>query len=307
MTGGPFATVAVCTRNRAALLDACLRSLLAQSVEPRLYRVLVVDNGSQDATRAVVERHAAADARVDYAWEGEPGIAVARNRALAAVATPLIAFIDDDATARADWLERLAAPFAKVSPRPTAVGGEVDPVWTAPRPPWLSDDLLTFYSASMRLAGAPRFIVEGEWIFEGNCMVDCDALRSVGGFPAALGRRDGSLLSSENLAYERLRQTGHGIWFEPAARIAHLIHADRLNLRWLRRRVFWQGVSQSRCHRELHRLGLKVARPQLTVPTSFAHWRAQIQASEAMENVAEMVTHLYGLGYVFDQLELMDR
>jgi hypothetical protein len=52
---------------------------------------------------------------------GEPGAVAARNAAIAASRGDLIAFVDDDAVPRPDWLERLAAHYA--DPTVGAVGG----------------------------------------------------------------------------------------------------------------------------------------------------------------------------------------
>ncbi|MGE0715183.1 MAG: glycosyltransferase family 2 protein [Alphaproteobacteria bacterium] len=308
---GPLVTVAICTRNRAALLDECIASVREQTLPTGDgIAIVVVDNASADDTPAVVDRHRAADPRVVYAHEPEIGVSAARNRALALAASPLIAFIDDDATARPGWLARLLTPFFRIRPRPKVVGGDIDPIWGAPRPPWLADWMLSLFSAGMVIPGAPRLITENEWIFEGNCVVECRALRALGGFPVALGRREGkgALLSGENMVYEVIREQGGGVWFEPAARIRHHIHADRLNLRWLRRRCFWEGVSKSRRQRERTRLGLDVGRPKVVVPMNFDHWRALIDADESADEqtVARLIEQTIGLGFALDRMGLVD-
>lgn len=78
-------TAVVLTKNEAANIGACLRSL------PRGVRTLVVDAESTDATRALAE---AAGARVIVRpWEG---FVAARRAALAMVETPWALFIDAD-------------------------------------------------------------------------------------------------------------------------------------------------------------------------------------------------------------------
>jgi len=83
-------SVVIATRNRAALLDGALGSLRAQIGAPPL-EAIVVDNGSTDATRAVVERHAAT-----YLAEPQPNRALARNVGVAAARGELLLFVDDD-------------------------------------------------------------------------------------------------------------------------------------------------------------------------------------------------------------------
>mgnify|MGYP001600154500 CR=1 FL=1 len=83
-------SVVIATRNRAALLDGALTSLRAQIGAPPL-QIVVVDNGSTDATRATAERHGAT-----YVYEAQPNRARARNAGLAVAAGELVLFIDDD-------------------------------------------------------------------------------------------------------------------------------------------------------------------------------------------------------------------
>ena len=54
----PFVSVVVATRDRAELLEGCLRSLEAQVVEPGTFEVVVVDDGSTDTTPEVLTRWA---------------------------------------------------------------------------------------------------------------------------------------------------------------------------------------------------------------------------------------------------------
>jgi glycosyltransferase involved in cell wall biosynthesis len=86
-------TVVVPTRNREAVLGTTLRSVLHQ--EDVDVRVVVVDEASTDGTLAMVER--LRDDRIEVARHDEPqGVATARNTGLARVATPWVAFCDDD-------------------------------------------------------------------------------------------------------------------------------------------------------------------------------------------------------------------
>jgi mycofactocin system glycosyltransferase len=100
----PDATVVVPVRDRAAALDRCLAAL-DEGVP-----VVVVDDGSADAAavRAVCRRHGAALVRRESA--GGPG--AARNAALPAVASELVAFLDSDCIPEPGWLAVTAAHFA---------------------------------------------------------------------------------------------------------------------------------------------------------------------------------------------------
>jgi glycosyltransferase involved in cell wall biosynthesis len=118
-------TVVVCTFNRARLLDRALGSLERLHTKGVFdYEVLVVDNGSEDDTRAVVEAHTIrSTTRMRYVLETAPGVSHARNRGLKEAHGKWIAFFDDDQWADPNWLYELIH-FAKRT-RATVVGGAV--------------------------------------------------------------------------------------------------------------------------------------------------------------------------------------
>src|SRR2546430_8349845 len=120
----PPITVVVCTRERPEALARCLDSLLAQEY-PR-FRVLVVDNAPvSDATRQVVEK-AAWDGPVEYLVEPRPGLAHARNRAVAAAGGEILAWLDDDEVADRYWLSEVARALAD-HPGADVVSGVIVP------------------------------------------------------------------------------------------------------------------------------------------------------------------------------------
>ena len=87
-------TVAIPAYNAAATLDETLLSVRRQSY-PEL-EILVVDDGSTDATAAIVRRHAAVDARVTLIATPNGGVSAARNEALDRATGALFATVDAD-------------------------------------------------------------------------------------------------------------------------------------------------------------------------------------------------------------------
>lgn len=104
-----FISVVVPTRNRAALLDRLLRSL-ARVTYPT-WEVVVVDDGSTDDTRDVVDRHRAAGLPVSYYFQTWQKMGAARNLGIEHALGPIVAFTDDDCLVEAGWLEAIAAAF----------------------------------------------------------------------------------------------------------------------------------------------------------------------------------------------------
>ncbi|HKP96147.1 MAG TPA: glycosyltransferase family A protein [Fibrobacteria bacterium] len=106
MTAVPRVTVIIPTRDRAAVLPRAVDSALAQRDAD--FRVLVADDGSTDGTDRALERYAG-DPRVGVLRLEHGGVSRARNAAVAACGSPLIAFLDSDD----EWLPgKLAAQVA---------------------------------------------------------------------------------------------------------------------------------------------------------------------------------------------------
>lgn len=87
-------SVVMPTYNRAAILPAAVKSVLRQTWTD--VEVVIVDDGSRDATRHVVEQLMAADDRVRYFYQANGGVSAARNNALAHCRGAMIAFLDSD-------------------------------------------------------------------------------------------------------------------------------------------------------------------------------------------------------------------
>ncbi|MET0660065.1 MAG: glycosyltransferase [Steroidobacteraceae bacterium] len=90
----PLVSVIIPAYNASATLDETLHSARAQTYSP--LEIVVVDDGSTDATAAVASRHAACDGRVRVLRRDHRGHAAARNTAIAAARGTLIAPLDAD-------------------------------------------------------------------------------------------------------------------------------------------------------------------------------------------------------------------
>src|SRR5262245_37658733 len=108
----PIASIIIPTRNRAALLARTLKSLCAQRLQGG-YQLLIVDNGSTDETRVVVQEAVAAypQQMIDYIQEPVPGLLSGRHRGALESKSDLLIFVDDDIEAQPDWLEAFLDSF----------------------------------------------------------------------------------------------------------------------------------------------------------------------------------------------------
>lgn len=91
-------TVAISTRNRCEYLEDSIDSVLAQTFED--FELIIVDDGSEDRTREVVEGYD--DPRVRYVRQEARGISAARNRA-ADLSTGFFTAVHDDDDIMLPW------------------------------------------------------------------------------------------------------------------------------------------------------------------------------------------------------------
>ncbi len=91
------ATIQLCTYNRAGLLERVLDACFEQTAAAASYEVVLVNDGSTDATPAVIER-ARARATCAFTVVDQPnsGLAKGRNAGIARARGERIIFIDDD-------------------------------------------------------------------------------------------------------------------------------------------------------------------------------------------------------------------
>jgi CDP-glycerol glycerophosphotransferase len=87
-------------------LPDCLRSLAAQTLSD--LEVVMVDDGSTDASATVAERFAARDHRFRLISQANGGLGHARNTGVAAATGELLTFVDSDDVVPCDAYERLA-------------------------------------------------------------------------------------------------------------------------------------------------------------------------------------------------------
>ncbi len=111
----PRVSVVVCAYNAERTMAPCLEAL-AELRYPN-HEVIVVNDGSTDATLEIAERFSA----IRIISHENRGLSAARNTGIAAATGDLVAFTDSDCVVDPDWLTYLAWSFT--NPAVAAVGG----------------------------------------------------------------------------------------------------------------------------------------------------------------------------------------
>lgn len=157
-------TIVVPTFRRPQLLAKCLQALAAQDFDKEDYEVIVVSDGPDPGTEALVESFQAYIHLAFLHLESHKGPAAARNKGWREARSSLIAFTDDDCLPDTGWLAALWQAF-KHSPMAAFTGRIEVPVSSLPT---------DFERNTMGLETA-EFVTA-------NCAVSKEALIRCGGF-----------------------------------------------------------------------------------------------------------------------------
>lgn len=238
---GPSFSVVICaySEERWEALAAAVTSALAQSREPQEV-IVVIDHNERLLDRAKSSLSGA----IVLASEGRPGLSGAQNTGLRHAQADVVAFLDDDAEAAPDWLERFAAVLA--DRLVIGAGGWIEPRWEGDRPRWLAQELYWIVGCSYR--GLPAAGAEIHNPIGANMAFRRDRLQELDGFREDVGRvRDRPLGDEET----QIGIEAHARWpsarivHVPAARVSHLVPPSCVSWRYLLSRSFAKGLSKA--------------------------------------------------------------
>jgi GT2 family glycosyltransferase len=197
----PKISVVVCSHNGAATIEETCQGL--RRLEYPCYEVIVVDDGSTDATAEIARRHGFRLISTE-----NRGLSSARNTGLEAATGEIVAYLDDDAYPDRHWLTYLAEAYRTGAY--VGVGG--------PNLPPPDDGGVAACVA--HAPGNPAHVLvsdrEAEHIPGCNCSFRTDALRAIGGFDPLF-----RVAGDDVDVCWRLRERGWRLGFSPAAVVWH--------------------------------------------------------------------------------------
>ena len=98
-------SVVMSTRNRGAMIEPALRSLMA--LDHPAFEIVVVDQSSDDVTGDVVRRLSEIDSRIHYVRSDRIGTSCGRNLGIATSKGDVVAITDDDCVVDRAWLSSI--------------------------------------------------------------------------------------------------------------------------------------------------------------------------------------------------------
>jgi glycosyltransferase involved in cell wall biosynthesis/GT2 family glycosyltransferase len=237
----PAISVVVCayTFDRLAVMGEAIDSVRAQTLPPHEI-VLVIDHAPELLEEA---RRRWPDLEI-VANRERQGLSGARNTGVAAASGEVVAFLDDDAVAAPDWLQRLADAYA--APGVLGAGGAVHPRWVEGKPGWFPPEfdwvVGCTHTGMPRQAGPVRNLVGANMSFRRASLLE------VGGFSHELGRVGSLPVGCEETDLSirvHQRWPEAEIRYDPAAEVEHVVPGSRAELRYFFDRCRAEGRSKA--------------------------------------------------------------
>lgn len=238
-TGDISVVICAYTEERWHELVAAVESIRRQSLPPR-ETILVIDHN-----RRLFERARTHISGVTVIENSEPrGLSGARNSGIAIALGSFIAFLDDDAAAEPDWLERLSCCCK--DPIVLGVGGIVEPVWSVGRPAWFPEEFYWVVGCTYENLPDTPVVVRNPY---GGCVcIRREVFEVVGGFRDGIGRIGTHPMGGEEteLCIRARQHWPHKVFlYDPQARIHHRIPPHRASWRYFHLRCYSEGLSKA--------------------------------------------------------------
>lgn len=237
----PPISVVICafTRERLEVLGEAIESLRTQTL-PAHEVVLVIDHAPDLLEEA---RELWPELKIVPNRE-QQGLSGARNTGVAEASGAIVAFIDDDAVAAPDWLERLATAYA--DPNVLGAGGTVHPRWVEGKPAWFPAEFDWVIGCTH--PGMPQQLGPVRNLVGANMSFRRQPLLDVGGFSHDLGRVGTLPVGCEETDLSirvHQRWPEAEILYDPAASVEHVVPPIRGKVRYFLDRCRAEGRSKA--------------------------------------------------------------
>jgi glycosyltransferase involved in cell wall biosynthesis/GT2 family glycosyltransferase len=233
--------VVICafTLERIDRIADAIASLEGQSSKPHEI-VLVIDHSPELETEC---RRRWPRIRV-LANREQQGLSGARNTGLAESSGDVVAFLDDDAIAAPDWIERLGSAYGEA--QVLGAGGTVRPMWSEGRPRWFPPEfdwvVGCTHSGMPSEREAVRNLVGANMSFRREALVEAGGFRHelgrIGKIPAGCEETDLCIRIGE-------RHPEGTILYDPAATVEHYVPPERARTSYFSSRCRGEGRSKA--------------------------------------------------------------
>jgi glycosyltransferase involved in cell wall biosynthesis len=244
-------SIIIPTRNRSKVLQKALESIFNQDLPKKFFEVIIVDNGSKDDTKNIVNSFINKIDNLVYIYDENPGLHVGRHHGLLAARADILVYGDDDIEATPTWLEGVLESFEDKNV--VLVGGKNLPNFESTPPKWV----LKMYEKDVnkKVLGYLSILDFGDeiqeinpnFVFGCNFSIRKSVLLEAGGFhpdgmPQDIIKYRGD---GESHVSSYIFKKGYKTIYNPKASVYHLCSTNRMTRKYFAQRSFNQGISNS--------------------------------------------------------------
>ena len=202
----PFISVVVPARNERRTIAQSIGSLLDQTYPADRFEVIVVDGDSDDGTSEIIRALAADEPRLRLIRNPKKITPIALNLGIAAARGDIVARLDGHAFAQTTYLERAATALVEMGA--WSVGGAISRTCDSPTRRAICAATMSPFGvgdASHNYATDARWVETAfpgmwpRWVFEKVGLFDTELVRN----------------QDDEMSF-RIRESGGGIWYDPA-------------------------------------------------------------------------------------------
>ena len=244
-------SIIIPTKNRAEVLRNALVSIVNQTLSKFFFEVIIVDNGSIDDTKNIVNSFIEKIDHLVYIYDENPGLHIGRHLGLLAAKTDILVYADDDIEATPTWLEGVMESFEDESC--ALVGGKNIPNFESTQPDWILN--MWKKGGEQKVLGHLSILDFGDtiqeinpyYVFGCNFSIRKSVLLEAGGFhpdgmPQEIIKYRGD---GESYVSRYIMDKGYKTIYNPKASVYHLCSKNRMTKKYFAQRSFNQGISDS--------------------------------------------------------------
>jgi glycosyltransferase involved in cell wall biosynthesis len=242
-------SVIIPTLNRSRLLNRTLFTLYEQ-VSGNDFEIIVVDNGSSDNTREVVERYSEKiKNRLVYIFDDRPGLLVGRNRGAREAKGNILSFIDDDVIVTPYWIDGIVKVFE--NEQVSLATGNNYPFFESAVPEWLCHMWRRYgatgkylYELSLLDLGAKNTFINPVLVWGLNYHIRKEVYFTVGGFNPDILPKDFIYFigNGETGIAHNIVENGYKAFFDPRLSLYHTVISERLTKEYFLQRSYIEGM-----------------------------------------------------------------
>ncbi len=247
-------SIIIPTFNRCNQLNRTLFYLSQLKTDKNLFEIIVIDNGSSDTTKFIVENYQRTNEKsnLSYYYDAEPGLLTGRHFGASKAKGEILTFIDDDIHVTEKWLDAIIYVM-NANANVAFLTGPNLPKYESYPPDWLNyfwkneKNGKSCSWLSLLDLGSKVQEISPNYVWGLNFTIRKKVFLELGGFhpdciPSELQMFQGD---GETGLTMKAIEKGLMAMYHPDVMIYHEVPSERLTFEYFEKRAFYSGVCDS--------------------------------------------------------------